>query len=207
MKKVLIVDDDPIAKKLFSFYVQQSAEFELVATLESAAMAESFCVANEVDLILMDICTAGRSSGLDAAAKIKKSMPRIKIIIVTSQPEVDFIARAENDGIDSFWYKNTEETELLDVLHRTASGESVYPKTKPLVRIGNINDDELTGLELSILRELTSGDPTKMIAARLHLSERTVDNNISRMLDKTGFSTRTKLACAAVDSGIVIRNI
>jgi DNA-binding NarL/FixJ family response regulator len=205
--RTLIVDDDPVAKKLFTLFVRNSGDFELAGVLESAGVAESFCLGNRVDLILMDICTAGHSSGLEAAIKIKRSMPRVKVVIVTSQPEVDFTDRALAGGVDSFYYKTTEEMELLDVMRRTMAGESVYPGVRPTVRLGLISEKDLTELEIKILRELTSGDPTKPIAARLHLSERTVDNNISRMLEKTGFATRTKLACAAVDSGIVIKDI
>jgi len=207
MYNVLIVEDDPIAKKLFSLYIESNNEFKLSAVLESAAMAEVYCCAHKIDMIVMYICTSGHSSGLEAAIKIKRNMPNIKIIIVTSQPEVNFIQRARDGMIDSFWYKITEETELTDVLKRTAAGESVYLTIRPSVKIGLISDSELTELEFQILRELTSGEPTKIIAKRLNLSDRTIDNNINRMLEKTGFPTRTKLACAAVDSGIVIKDI
>ena len=50
----------------------------------------------------MDVCTALHASGLDAAARVKEKYPQIKIIIVTSQPECDFIDRARLGGVDSF---------------------------------------------------------------------------------------------------------
>ena len=207
MYRTLIVDDDPVAKKLFTLFVKDSRDFTLAGVLESAGVAEAFCLGNPVDLILMDICTAGHSSGLEAAVKIKRSLPDIRIVIVTSQPEVDFTDRALAGHVDSFYYKTTEEMELLDVMRRTMAGESVYPGIRPSVTLGLICEKDLTELEIKILRELTSGDPTRPIAARLHLSEHTVNNKINEMLSKTGFPTRTKLACAAVDSGIVIRDI
>lgn len=207
MYRTLIVDDDPLARNLFSIFVSSSDDFTLAGTLASAALAEPFCLGNEVDLILMDICTAAHASGLEAAAKIKKNFPDIRIIIVTSQPEVDFIRRAEEGNLDSFWYKTTEEMELLDVMKRTMAGEKVYPKVRPYVRLGLIDESDLTSLQIKILRELTSGDSTRQIAERMHLAQSTVNNNINDMLAKTGFSSRLKLACAAIESGIVIKDI
>lgn len=207
MYRTLIVDDDPLARNLFSIFVSSSDDFTLAGTLASAALAEPFCLGNEVDLILMDICTAAHASGLEAAAKIKKNFPDIQIIIVTSQPEVDFIKRAQEGNLDSFWYKTTEEIELLEVMKRTMAGEKVYPNVRPYVRLGLIDESDLTSLQIKILRELTSGDSTRQIAERMHLAQSTVNNNINDMLAKTGFSSRLKLACAAIESGIVIKDI
>ena len=105
MTRVMIVENDPMAMQLFTMFINNSDRYKLVHTLESAVYAESYCAANHVDLILMDICTDLGASGLNISAGIKKAMPRIKIIVVTSQPECDFINRARAAGVDSFWYK------------------------------------------------------------------------------------------------------
>ncbi len=207
IQNVLIVEDDPIARKLFEMYISEEETFCLSGSVESAAMAYGYCTANKTDLILMDICTAGHSSGLAEAVRIKESFPEIRIVLVTSQPEVGFIERAKEGNIDSFWYKITDENELKDVLIRTSKGERIYPTKRPHVKIGEITDENFSEQELAILRELTSGDTNKQIAERLHLSPRTIENNIQRMLEKTGFGSRTSLACAAVESGIVIRDV
>ena len=107
MINVLIVEDDPMARKLLEIYINDSEEYKLSLSIESAEMAELYCRRNPIDLILMDVCTAMDANGLDAAAKIKKSCPHIKIIIVTSQPEFSFIERARKAGVESFWYKSS----------------------------------------------------------------------------------------------------
>ena len=101
---VLIVEDDPMARKLFEIILKNSGRYHLEASIESASLAEFYCMTSPVDLILMDVCTALHASGLDAAARVKEKYPQIKIIIVTSQPECDFIDRARLGGVDSFWY-------------------------------------------------------------------------------------------------------
>ena len=87
-RNVLIVEDDPMARKLFEIILKSSGRYHLEASIESASLAEFYCMTNPIDLILMDVCTALHASGLDAAARVKEKYPQIKIIIVTSQPNV-----------------------------------------------------------------------------------------------------------------------
>lgn len=204
--RVLIVENDPLAMELFTMYVQNSGRYTLAHTLESAAQVKTYCARNQVDLVLMDICTDLGASGLEAAAALKKDRPRTKIVIVTSQPECGFIDRARAGGVDSFWYKTTKELELLEVMDRTMAGESIYPDTTPEIIIGEALSDEFTPRELEVLRELTSGDTNAAIAKRLSLSPITVRNHIQNMLEKTGFDSRTSLAVAAGKSGLVCRD-
>jgi len=203
MTKVLIVEDDPMAQSLMELFVKNSGRYELAACIESAAFALSYCMQNRVDLILMDVCTALDASGLMEAAKIKARLPDIKIIIVTSQPECDFIQRARMGSVDSFWYKTPREGEMLGVMDRTMAGEHIYPDTTPEVMVGGLSSREFTARELEVLRELLTGDSNAQIAERLGISEKNVRNYVSSMMAKTGLDTRTKLAVAADRSGIV----
>lgn len=205
MNRVMIVEDDPMARKLFEIIVEGSGRYEVAASIESASLAEIYCMSDHIDLILMDVCTALHASGIDAAAKIKKRFPDIKIIIVTSQPECDFIERALNAGVDSFWYKEPSDDVLLALMDSTMAGGSIYPDTTPVLDLGLAKSIEFTARELEVLRELTSGDTDDMIAERLNLSVHTVKKHIKNMFQKTGFTTRTQLAVMARETGLVIR--
>ena len=119
-------------------------------------------------------------------------------------PECSYIDRAKAIGVESFWYKDLSRESILDIMDRTMAGESVYPLEKPEVVLGLCKSSELTERELEVLRELTSGDSDALIADRLHMSVWTVRSHIKHMMDKTGFDSRTKLAVAARESGIVI---
>ena len=142
--KVLIVEDQKIPRQLFELFLRQSEDYELLYSIESAAMAHIYCDRYPVDLILMDAVMSDGSNGLSAAARIKKSHPEIKIILVTSMPEVSFIQRAKEIGIESFWYKEAAEDALMSVMERTMAGESVYPKEAPCVPLGNAKSTEFT---------------------------------------------------------------
>ena len=206
MYKVLIVEDDPMARKLLEIYLSDSDNYEVEKSIESAAMAELYCRRNPIDLILMDVCTAMDANGLDAAAKIKKSCPHIKIIIVTSQPEFSFIERARKAGVESFWYKSASAEEIIEVMNRTMAGDSVYPDTTPSLRLGEAMNVDFTEKELLVLREVVDGEADADIAEKLGMSLRTVKAHIQNMRDKTGFRNRTELAVRVRESGLVIND-
>ena len=206
MINVLIVEDDPMARQLLEIYINTSEKYHHIQSVESAALAEFCCRTNQVDVILMDVCTAMNASGLDAAEKIKKIFPNTKIIIITSQPECSFIERAHEVGVDSFWYKSSEAEEILSVLDRTMAGESVFPESTPSLKLGDTYSENLTDRELEVLRELVAGESDAAIAEKLFMSLRTVKGHIQSMREKTGFRNRTELAVRARESGLVINN-
>ena len=206
MIRVLIVEDDPMARKLLEIFVNESENYKLSNSIESAAMAELYCLTNQVDLILMDVCTAMDANGLEAAEKIKKNFPKIKIIIITSQPECSFIDKARAIGVDSFWYKEPTAEEIIAVMDKTIAGESVYPDNTPILMLGEASSAEFTDKELEVLRELTTGESDAVIAEKLYMSVRTVKAHIQNMREKTGFRNRTELAVRARESGLVIND-
>ena len=164
MYNVLIVEDDPMARKLLEIFVATSDQYHLVPSLDSAAMAELYCMTNQVDLILMDVCTAMDANGIEAAEKLKKLYPQIKIIIITSQPEYSYITHARKIGVESFWYKEPTADALLKVMDRTMAGESIYPDSAPITRLGAALSNDFTDRELEVLRELVSGKTDAAIA-------------------------------------------
>ena len=207
MYKILLVEDDPMARQLLDIYLQNSGRYELIDSLESALFAETYCAANRVDAVLMDVCTAMNANGLDAAESIKKHLPHIKIVIITSQPECSFIDRAKHIGVDSFWYKSATAEEILDVLDRTMEGESIFPDSSPVLHIGNADSSEFTDRELEVLRLVVAGETDASIAEKLYMSLRTVNHHIQSMKDKTGFRNRTELAVRARAKGLIINKL
>ena len=206
MKKlrVLIVEDQTMPRQLFEMLIASSEDFELAAAIDSAELADVYCLRNAVDLVLMDVITRGSRSGLEAADRIKKQTPQVKIIVVTSMPECSYIARARAIGVESFWYKDASEESILNLMRRTMAGESVYPAASPELYLGNASSRAFTERELMVLREMTGGYTNTEIGERLHMSVSSVKTHILNMLNKTGFRNRTELAVRARESGLVI---
>ena len=204
MTRVAIVDDQNITRQFFSYFIKDSQDFELAATLKDGEEAVKYCKMNPIDLILMDIVMVGGMNGLDAAREIKKNCPSVKIIIITSMPEVSYIEKAREIGVESFWYKELEEVPILSVMERTMKGESIYPDTTPELMIGNAKSTEFSEMELDILREITTGATNKEISEKLYVSPATVNYYINDLLVKTGYKNRVQLAVKARLEGLVI---
>ena len=201
---VLIADDQSMARQLFEMFVKSSEKYRLVHSLESASVAHIYCSRFPIDLVLMDVVMADGVSGLKAAKRIKKVSPKTKIIIVTSMPEVSYIKRAREIGVESFWYKEASREPILSVMDRTMAGESVYPDSAPVLTLGNAKSVEFTPKELEVLREMTMGLTNSAIAEKLFIDVTTVKSHVTHMLQKTGFQNRTELAIQARVSGLVI---
>ena len=204
MIRVLLVEDDPMARQLLEIYVNKSETYELAGSVESALFAEVFCRTHPVDVILMDVCTAMNANGIDAAQDIKKHLPQIKIIIITSQPECSFIDRAREAGVDSFWYKSATAEEIITVMDRTLAGECIYPDSTPILKIGDTVSERFSERELEVLRLVVAGETDAAIAEKLFISVATVKTHIQSMKNRTGFRNRTELAVKARESGLVI---
>ena len=77
--------------------------------------------------------------------------------------------------------RDRSEDILLEIMDRTMAGESIYPDTTPMLKLGMASSIEFTPRELEVLRELTSGDTDDIIAERLHLSVHTVKKHIKNL--------------------------
>ena len=206
MFNVLIVENVKMARHCMEGYIKDSDRYRLAASITNAGMAEMACMRYDIDLILMDVCTDNNESGIDAAAVIKRHMPNIKIIIVTSMADVDFITKAKEANADSFWYKEISEHELLDIMDRTMNGESVYPEKTPEVKIGNALSSEFTPSEFEVLRLLVKGMTDAEIAQKLHISIPTVRWHIKELFEKTGYNNRVTLACDIINKDLIVKD-
>lgn len=204
MYNVMVVEDQAMPRQLFEAFISMSDKFKLVHSIKNADMADIYCEQSQIDLILMDVCTELNSNGLEAAERIKQKHPEIKIIIVTSMPEVSYLERAKAIGVDSFWYKEVSEEPIIELMKRTMEGESIYPDKTPDVSFGNIKSTDLSKREIQVLREVIMGFTNAEIAERLNISQHTVRDYIQVIMEKTGYRTRTELAVKARETEIII---
>ena len=204
--KIMIVDDQFVSREMFKLYISQCPDYEVVYCVDTAMFADTYVLNTKLDLVIMDILMQDGSNGLDAAEKIKKLKPELKIIAVTSMPEVSWMDRAKEIGIESFWYKEVSEETILEIIESTLSGESIYPIKTPDVKLGMAKSTDLTPREIQVLRLLTTGVENDEIADSLGISLNTVKTHIQHLLDKTGFASRTQLAIQARITGFVIED-
>lgn len=207
MKQVLIVEDQRMPRKYMERMISDSKKYTLAASISGADIALAYCRRQSIDLILMDVCTAGNKDGIEAAAEIKAAFPNIKIIAVTSMVEVSFLERAKAAKVDSFWYKDFSPEELIDVIDRTMMGEHLFPHETPKVKLGLADSADLTAKEIQVLRLVCDGLEYSEIATALCIAERTVKYHVSNILQKTGYANKTRLAIAVTGKKFIIPNL
>lgn len=207
MKRVLIVEDQRMPRENMERTISESGKYVLAASVNGADVAFVICRQQQIDLVLMDVCTIGNKDGIEAAAEIKAVFPDIKIIIVTSMLEVSYLSRARAAGVDSFWYKDISPEALIDVIDRTMAGEHIFPDKTPKVRLGLAESTDLTAREIEVLRLVCDGLEYSEIAQALDISERTAKYHVSNILSKTGYTNKTRLAIAVTNKKFIIPSI
>lgn len=196
MTSVLIVEDQRMPRENMEHLVEDSGRYRRVASLSTAEMALAQCARHAVDLVLMDVCTKGSRDGIDVAAEIKARYPKTKVIIITSMVEESYLKRAKAAGAESFWYKDVSPESLLEVMDRT-----------PETRLGQVSSTQLTPREIEVLRLVCEGLEYEEIAAELGISSRTVKRFVSSLLEKTGYSNRTRLAIAVTKKNFILPHL
>ncbi len=204
MTRVLIVEDQKMARENMEAIIKGSENYTLAGIIPNAADAELFCMREQVDLILMDVCTARDENGIEACALIKKKFKKIKVIIVTSMAEHTFLEKAKEARADSFWYKDASHGELITVMDRTMAGEQVFPDKTPEVKLGLTTSYGLTQSELDVLRALMQSTGDEDAAAMLGCTKANIRWHLGKILDKTGYRTRMELLIAVARKNLII---
>ncbi len=105
MVRILIVDDQILVQNYFKNIIEENEDYRLAGIIDNAALADMYCAADKVDLILMDVCTADGQSGLKASEKIKRHIQKSRSLSLPPCRRSALSKRQKAAGCDSFWYK------------------------------------------------------------------------------------------------------
>lgn len=202
MIKIVIVEDQTMLLDGIANALSATNDFQIVGKLSDISDANNFIISNDVEVLLTDIYTNNRNNSLNFISQIKKDNPKIKIIVMTGLPEISYAETAKKNGADSFIYKNVSLDEMVNVIKSTVSGYNIFPKVQ------NENEhnilSSLTKQELKVLRLFCEGHDRKEIAEILTISENSVKFHIKNILNKTDFTSMTKLAIFAISNKLII---
>ena len=206
MINTILVEDDLYIQKHLTERLNSDGKFCLVGVYRDAFEAERYCNGS-VRLILMDVQTQHKHSGLAAAERIKKAFPSIKIVIVTSLVDPEVLAKAKTGAADSLWYKDHGTDELLDVINHTLGGENVFPNTPPAVEMEGTMSDTFSPRQLDILRWYIRGLTYQEIADKFGISKNGVRWNLDDMVEKGGFPNREALVATAIENKLMVTTL
>jgi DNA-binding NarL/FixJ family response regulator len=204
--RILIVDDHGVVRQGLRMYLALDPELEVVG--EAANGAEALRLAHELvpDVVLMDLLMPVMD-GITATGAIRRELPEVEVIALTSVLEDSAIYGAMRAGAIGYLLKDTQADELCRAIKAAAAGQVQLssPVAARLLReVPAPQDPEpLTGRETEVLAELAQGKSNKEIAAELVIAEKTVRTHVSNILAKLGVASRTQAALHAVRSGLV----
>lgn len=206
MINTILVEDDIYMQKHFSGILGSDERFNIAGTFRDAFDVES-CCGTDIDLVLMDVLTLHKHSGLAAGKRIKERYPHIKIVIITSLIDPNVLSEVKRGAADSLWYKDHSTEELLDVIIRTMNGERIFPGSSPSVEMKNMLSGDISPIQIEILRHYIRGFTYREIADKFGLSVSGVRWNISDMIEKGGFNNKEELIATAIENKLVVTTL
>jgi DNA-binding NarL/FixJ family response regulator len=199
MIRILIVDDHTSIRDSFRQALEACDDMLVVDDIADGAIAPLVCERLRPDVVLMDVCTAGGSSGLEATRQIKAAMPEIKVVVMTGFDEVTYMPRARESGADAFVEKSMSLDFFIQVIRDAVNGISYFPRGRTIpVQAG---ESPLTARELEVLRLVCEGLSRENIASRMHISENTVYRHIQNITGKMGFDRTSELVAHVILKG------
>lgn len=212
--RVLLVDDHKIVRQGVRAYLQTLTDIDIVGEAASGAAAVAATEQNRPDVVLMDLEMPGEIDGIAATREIRRLHPGVRVIVVTSHHQDEYIFPAIRAGAISYLLKDVEPDELADAIRKAMGGEALlHPRVAARVveeLQGPLHEGanpfaELSSRELEVLRFIAEGKSNAQIAEVLVLGESTVKTHISSILRKLDLSDRTQAAVYAWEQGIVRR--
>lgn len=217
--RVVIADDQPLILSALAGILSSQADIDVVAQVADGAAAVSAVGRLSPDVVVLDVCMTG-TSGLDAAAEMRRAGSTVRILLLTSYGEEEVVRQAMEIGIDGFLVKDCSAADLVSGVRRVHGGGSVLSpeitryvmdgyRARPVSRSipGALElsqlPEPLTPRERDVLACVAKALTNAEIARELTVGETTVKTYVSRLIGKLHVRDRVGLAVWAHESGFL----
>ena len=221
MTKIIIVDDHQLFREGVKRILDFEDTFEVVSEGDDGTDVVNLYSINNPDVVLMDINMPGKN-GVEATSDLIAAFPNAKVIMLSIHDDESYVTHALKSGALGYMLKEMDADEIVEAIKVVANGGSyLHPKvTKNLVaefrrlseheNKGNFHQTEirrpfhlLTKRECEVLQLLTDGQSNRSIGETLYISEKTVKNHVSSILQKMNVNDRTQAVVTAIKNGWV----
>jgi DNA-binding NarL/FixJ family response regulator len=208
--RVLLVDDHPIFREGMAVVLAGLADVELVGEAEDGEAAVRLSGELEPDVVIMDLHLPG-INGIEATRQILAARPEVAVLALTMLEGEASVAAAVRAGARGYLLKGAGRDRIAAALDAVAAGAAYFGPGVGLEGLtrpvnggpgGHPGFPHLTERELDILTLMAQGLANPAIAARLHLSDKTVRNYVSGVITKIGAADRSQAIVMARDQGL-----
>ena len=220
MIKIAIADDQTLLREMLSMILASENGIEVVGLASNGEEVIDVCRNKKPDIVLMDIKMPVKD-GFCALDAIKKAMPQIKVIMLTTFGDERNVIEAFKKGADGYVLKDIKPSMLVMSIKCVYEGifvmqDEISSLLRKRIKAGSngkrseagqyehMHDEYgLDAIDRNIIRLIASGKSNKEIAAALNYSEGSIKNRISRILDITGLKDRTQIVVFALQNNII----
>lgn len=215
MIKVLLVDDQDILVEGLRLILGKEEDIQISGTANNGRKAYEACKWNRPDVILMDI-KMPEFNGVEATGMIKKDFPSVKVIVLTTFNDDEYIYDALKNGASGYLLKDAAPAEIAGAVRTVYNGGALIQSSIAVKVLGKFSElakgnlqkhsdprvELLTEREIEICRLIAEGKNNKELADELYLSEGTVKNHITKVLIKLDLRDRTQLAVFTIKNDL-----
>jgi two-component system, NarL family, response regulator DevR len=209
--RVLLVDDHIIVRQGVRSLLANHRDIEVVGEAANASALFACLATTEPDVILLDIRMPGQS-GVETAGRLKREWPRIKVIVLSTYDDDEYLFGALRAGADGYLLKSASPEVLADSIRQVYRGERLLGAglvDKVLAEFQHLAQEKtrvgsgLSDQELEVLRMVAAGATNKDIAEKLYWSEATVKRKVQDILEKLGAANRPQAVAEAARRGLL----
>ncbi|MGW2181213.1 response regulator [Streptomyces sp. NPDC001732] len=197
--KLLLAEDQSMVREALAALLGLEPDIEVVAQVARGDEVVAAAHAHDIDVALLDIEMPGMT-GIDAAAVLRRELPAVKVVVVTTFGRPGYLRRAMESGADAFLVKDAPAAELAAAVRKVLAGERVIDPTLAAAALAD-GASPLTERERDVLRVAADGSTNAEIADALHLSQGTVRNYLSMAIQKLAARNRAEAVRIAREKG------
>jgi DNA-binding NarL/FixJ family response regulator len=209
--KILLADDHTVVRRGLRMVLDAEPDLEVVAEANDGAEAVELALAQDVDLVILDV-TMPRLTGIQAASRLTQAKPQLRTLILSMHDNERYFFEALRAGASGYVLKSVADRDLVEACRATMRGEPfIYAgAVKALVRDylkraasgEELPEDPLTPRESEIVKLIAEGHTSREIAELLVISDKTVERHRANVLDKLGMRDRVDLTRYAIRRGL-----
>src|SRR5688572_22383133 len=213
--RVAIADDHALLRQGIVSLLEKEEDITIIGEMSSGEEAVNFATKQAPDVFLLDIVMKGMT-GIEATRWIKEQSPDVKIILISSEVNKDFISAGIKSGIDGYLPKDVSKEELIAAIRKVMQGDRYFSQQVTSLVFQDFylqktegkglpskKSNELTKRENEVLVLIASGKSLKLISEELFISIKTVETHKLNIQDKLGLSNTAQLVKYAIEHKLV----